>query len=107
MNNYDELTYEFRYNGHRKTLDGNAVVSVNTNCYNSQLKFADELLMRLKRQIPFEHQITGEPEIHILGGNRKGMMSVEVGITFEYPDEAVREYFAKDGWGSELEVVLG
>jgi len=102
------LDYEFRYNGNRTPLNGTATISINSNCYSTELAFAQELAERLRAAVPFQVELFGKPSMHILGGNRsKGVMSVEMGIKFSVPDATAAQAFADAGWFTSLEYILG
>jgi hypothetical protein len=100
------LNYEFRYTGNFR--NGTTTVSVNSDCYSTELEFAEGLAQRLRESIPFPVESFGKPSMHILGGIRhKGVMSVEMSIKSLLSDETMKQAFAGAGWFSTLEYILG
>jgi len=66
---------------------GQALVIVNAaDSYVKTLIFANALLKTLRAQIPFKYKAISEPELHILSGQHKGILSVRFLIKFSTPD---------------------
>jgi hypothetical protein len=98
-----KVEYEFHHsNGFGK---GHSVhVGVTTNCYGKSLSFINELAHKLRTSIPFPYNEESEPGVVVLGGNRKkGMISVEMGITFAITEAEARKCFEAAGWFSDME----
>jgi hypothetical protein len=84
-------------------------VAVNSaNSYCTTILFATELLEAMKAAIPFPCNVSSEPEVHILGGmTRKGMLSVEMIITFELSNDEAESRLEEVGFVTPTELILG
>ncbi len=66
---------------YRTTARGDVCVAINPLNYVRSLKMVLELHQNLCTAIPFQCEVSSEPEVHVLGGdNRRNMISVEMSI---------------------------
>lgn len=103
------LTYEFSYSTLFTKGDRNyTTVAVTTNTYGSTVKHILDLEKRLRAEVPFTYRKENEPEVKLLGGNRrKGMISVEMRISTVLSQPSASKLFSKAGFSDGLEYILG
>ncbi len=101
----EEGTFELRYCPDPK--DGKVMVGINSKRhYTKTLAFAAQLLAELKRRLPFKYQITNEPKIEILSGERvKGMLSIEMHVSYSISDEEAKGELDAAGFWSNFEQI--
>lgn len=88
--------------------EGRSTVGITTNCYGKSISFAQLLDTTLRSAIPVPYRPNQEPEIHILGGNRrKGMLTVELSISTDLSDEELTAALKEAGFYEGLEFYLG
>jgi len=97
------MTWEFHHsNGFG--IGHTVYVGVTTNTYGSTISFVNSLAEKLRKAIPFPYNEEDEPKVVVLGGDRKkGMISVEMGISFAIPVYEAKERFKNAGWWNDME----
>jgi len=81
-------------------------VAAHTNCYSSTLPFLSALVEHLKLCIPFQFEITSEPETLTLAGpSYENMHSVQFRIAFGISSEKAKELFEQHGFYHGLEYI--
>lgn len=93
---------------HRPSTTHRVNVRVNPNHYGKGLDVVNGLAEELKAKIPFPHKIASGPDVQILGGSRvRGIVSVEMTITYEISDDDAVAQLRAQGFLEGTEVILG
>jgi hypothetical protein len=81
-------------------------VGVNPHCLTKSVSLILKLLEDLKAKIPFEYTIADEPVFHILGGERKGIVSVDMTIAFTIDDDEAKKLLCANGFAEGAKEVI-
>ena len=90
----------------QKPKNGCVSIAVNSHYYTKTIPFALELEKKLKEVIPFSFEQKGETNLNILGGQRvKGMLSVEMDISYKISDEEALTLLKGKGFSEGFELI--